>query len=37
MKVIIVGVITLVLMSSCGSAYQVGVGVNPTHGKCKRR
>jgi len=36
MRIIIVGIITLVLISSCGSSYYTG-GVNPTHGKCKRR
>jgi len=35
-EIIIVSVVALVLMSSCGSTYHTG-GVNPTYGKCKRR
>jgi len=36
-EIIILSVIALVLMSSCGSTYQAAGGVNPTYGKCSRR
>ena len=35
-EIIIITMVSLVLLSSCGSAYHTG-GVNPTYGKCKRR
>ncbi len=36
-EIIIVTVVALVLLSSCGSTYQAAGGVNPTYGKCGRR
>ena len=39
-EIIVISVVTIVLMSSCGSTYQAGPAygrsVNPTYGSCSR-